>query len=362
MTRRATPPSNAGPPAIVRVEGLDDRLAPSAANLLSGTATQILFAPAIVSGSAVPAPESVAFSGPILGIPTGLADGRSATVIFQDGTSRPGTVEDLGDGRSQIRVARDLPLAGLLTGEVRLANSTGAIVLGFQVTVAVDAASAQPQAVVQSTPTYSRTADAVPPAPANPPPAPALPPPAPPSPNPRPAASIAFANFEAGPSRAAYEFDSIRGVRSTVPLPNAAPISISIGRYELGYNFLRSNAPNPLDRPPEPFRTYGEPTPESPRRAFASIDRTRADENRAAPISHGTALAEAEPAEYSATVRELLESIALEGAGNAIWMDEPDRMVEPADRRPYWFLAALVGLGAGQYFRGRGDKTTVEWI
>ncbi len=328
------------------VEALEDRANPVSLSDVSGAFLEApLMAPADVV--AVPATE-FAFVGALLSIPSALAEGRTLTVAFADGTVAAGSLVVAGDDRTNVVVARNLPLAGVLAGEIVLANPADAadrIVIGFQLAIASNAAtSMSSQTVVQSTPTYASGGANVP----SVPPAPAVPPPPTVPPAPRPAAPIAQAAFAAGPTLAALESAPVRGVRTVVPLAGEPPIPPTATRVELGYSFLRSAGPIAFDPTP---RT-GAPISSDPTESTARSESPRVALRRTADSTHLHGIAVELPI---VDVRDTLARIAHEDAPDAIWMEEtaPPREAQPTDRRPFWAVAALLGLGASQYFRRR---------
>lgn len=376
----------------VSVEGLEDRYALSATFNLSGF-DAIVALPQLNADSSYTPYGTVEFSGPILDIPTGLAEGRTATVTFLDGVTAPIQLVNLGEGRSNLAIGRELPVAGNIVGEVQLTksdNPSDRIVIGFQILVAYDGGETTARAIIQTVPTYSQqdnlqappAVPPPPPPPVTPPPVtpppitppvtappltsgsvtppPVVPPPPPPPLTVRPTASIGQSAFEAGAVRTAYEYESIRGVRAVVDLPSGGPIQNGSGRNELGYNFLRSTIVGSSEWSSDVRRTSCENSPVADRRSESRSARSISISIASWSVTHGTPLLEAEPAEFSPTVRELLERIAAEDAGAAIWMTQSEGMPDErvaTDRRPYWFLAALLGLGAGQYLRGRDDRS-----
>ncbi len=322
----------------IRVELLEDRSNPVAFADITGSLTVRDLPFSSPTEVAVTPPALFAFVGPVLSVPDALADGRTVTVSFADGTTAVGRLVDAGEDRTNILVARSLPRTGTVAGEIQLAKQddpTDRIVLGFQLAIAVDEVStASPQTVVQSTPTYA-TGTASPPR----------------DMEPRPAAPIAQAPFQAGATLAALDAAAIRGTRTVVPQPNQPNTPLAATRVELGYSFLRSAGPIafnsfPADSAPVSF----EPTTFSQRTAYRAVPQLRWE----SPEVHGVVI------ESDIAIVELqgvLERIAKDDAPEAIWMTEPehDGDESPTEHRSLWAVAALVGLGATQYFRRRGS-------
>lgn len=322
----------------IRVELLEDRSNPVAFADIAGSLTVRDLPFPSPTEVAVTPPSLFAFAGPVLSVPDALADGRTVTVSFADGTTAVGRLVDAGGDRTNILVARNLPRAGTVAGEIQLAkrdDPTDRIVLGFQLAIAVDEVStASPQTVVQSTPTYASGTES-PPSDAEP----------------RPAAPIAQASFQAGATLAALDAAAIRGTRTVVPLPNESNTPLAATRVELGYSFLHSSGPIAFDSFPVGSGPVSfDPTTFSERTAYRTIPRPRWE----SPDVHGVAV------ESEIAIMELqgvLERIAKDDAPEAIWMTEPDQDEDesPTERRSLWAVAALVGLGATQYFRRRGS-------
>jgi hypothetical protein len=318
------------------VELLEDRSNPVAFADIAGSLTVRDLPFPSPTEVAVTPPALFAFLGPVLSVPDALADGRTVTVSFADGATAVGRLLDADGNRTDIVVARNLPRAGTLAGEITLAkrdDPSDRIVLGFQLAIAVeDVATASSQTVVQSTPTYASGIDT------------------PPSgEDPRPAAPIAQAPFQAGATLAALDAATIRGARTVVPLANDSVAPLPAVRVELGYSFLRSAGPIAFDS------FAGNPVPVS-FDPTASVERTasRPTVHRRweSPDVHGVAV-ESEIAIVE--LKDVLERIARDDAPEAIWMMETERERDdlPTERGPYWAVAALLGLGATQYFRRR---------
>ncbi len=194
----------------IRVELLEDRSNPVAFADIAGSLTVRDLPFPSPTEVAVTPPSLFAFVGPVLSVPDALADGRTVTVSFADGTTAVGRLVDAGEDRTNILVARNLPRAGTVAGEIQLAkrdDPTDRIVLGFQLAIAVDEVStASPQTVVQSTPTYASGTES-PPSDAEP----------------RPAAPIAQASFQAG---------ELKGVAATLTAGGFG-LTLTRARYAL---------------------------------------------------------------------------------------------------------------------------------
>lgn len=322
----------------IRVELLEDRSNPVAFADITGSLTVRDLPFSSPTEVAVTPPALFAFVGPVLSIPDALADGRTVTVSFADGTTAVGRLVNAGEDRTNILVARSLPRVGTVAGEIQLAkrdDPTDRIVLGFQLAIAVDEVStASPQTVVQSTPTYASGTESPPR-----------------DMEPRPAAPIAQAPFQAGATLAALDAAAIRGTRTVVPQPNQPNTPLAATRVELGYSFLRSAGPIAFDSfAVGSVSVSFDPTTSVDRTAIRTIRPQRWE----TPAPHGVAV-ESEMAIVE--LQDVLERIAGEEAPEAIWMTESEREVDepPSDHRPFWAVAALLGLGATQYFRRRGS-------
>jgi hypothetical protein len=328
-------------------EDLECRLTPALFAGLTGVEVFIsTFASGSTNSTVVPT-GVLAFSGSVLGLHANLVEGRTATIVFEDGVRIAGRVRDNGDGTADVLVARDLPLSGTLTGElclVDVGDPNDRIVVGFQIAVALENAFAPvPRAVVQSTPTYSQ----------------AEPPIEPPVQTPQPAAPITQAPFEAGSTRTAEEFGAILGKRTFVPLATISPSSSRVPYNGLGYSFLRSLTVKPIDVVPDARRSIEAIQPSGSARHVSAADRSAIETKHEAFVLHGVEV------ERENGVDDLLLRIAYDNTREAVWMEttETEQPTEATDRRPYWALAAFLGVGATQHFRRRdGVRTEREWI
>lgn len=343
-------------------DGLEERCTPANLSLALGIAAQLPIGGPVSAAVGVPAAKSISFNGPILDIPASMAEGRILSVVFADGTTIAGRIQRVDLDRVKLFIARELPVSdswpSTMFAEARLTNRLNAsdqILVGIQIRVALESAlTNRANVIVESTPIYSQaTAQEEPTSP----PEPTDKPPAIPS------APITHSPFEAGPVRTDFVNNSIRGVRSTVPLSSdrvdertkAAPSDLPLG-------YLRASSWLPSEEPSD-RRTAIEQVESNTRRALSiRVQPVRSESIPIAiPITHGVALKEIEYSDAADDLRDILVRMANEDRA-AVWTEADSGVDEPttSDSRPYWILASILGLGASQYFRSSREPSEAE--
>lgn len=370
------------PRARISVEGLEDRCVPAGLGPFQGVISSQDLPLSNVQDSILI--SSIPFEGPVLSVPTALTDGRLPFVAFTDGTMSAIRLQANGMGWSDIVLARNLPLPGSVAGEIRLtlqSNPIDQVVFGIQITVSMNpplstSTPTRPRAIVESSPIYSYSTLQTPTAPPIVPPAQVPPPipgsnggiqtpptlPEPPTETPpsRPAAPISESVFEAGTTLAETEIRSIRGSTTTVEFTKPATSTSESSRVTLNYSFIQVPEVGISEPPPARRVSTDDRIPQSEMRRFVHL--TQTFRTAELPVAHGIALAEAEPADGSPGIRELLERIAREDPREVIPVGRKSDEREPtSDRNPYWFLAALFGLGVSQYLK-RDPKSSPDFV